>query len=285
MNDLRISPSATCRQIPVLESWGQRLGRHLPMIPMRGWLRTCFHYMLSWQSRGKGFVCQLPGGEQIHILPEFRHISWNLDEYTAFKANCPRGGIVLDVGANLGCYSLLFSQWVGPSGQVYAFEPAMDTFCGLQQLIELNEAQDVVHPVQQAMSDASGEVVFRSAGLQGDNRIMADHEDDTAEVIRIPTVSIDEFCAAQQIQPHLIKIDVEGYELDVLRGAQETIRAARQHLALFVEMHPTTWQLLGIHKDDITAELRRQNLRAEPLARADDPWSIEGCCMRLLPDA
>jgi FkbM family methyltransferase len=149
----------------------------------------------------------------------------------------------------------------------------------------LNEAQAIVHPLQKAISDTSGEVAFRSAGLQGDNHIVSAHEANTVDVIRTPAISIDEFCATQKIQPHLIKVDVEGYELDVLRGAKETIRSCREHLALFVEMHPTTWGRLGIIKDDIVAELRRQNLQAQPLVQADDPWLIEGCCMRLTPVA
>ena len=102
-------------------------------------------------------------------------------------------------------------------------------------------------------------------------------------MIDVPTTTIDEFCARQGILPDLIKIDVEGAELAVLKGARETIRAAGKHLALFVEMHPRRWRATRYTKEDLLEELGRQRLEPVPLAPHLNMWEIEGVCLHLRP--
>jgi hypothetical protein len=97
----------------------------------------------------------------------------------------------------------------------------------------------------------------------------------------VETVTIDQFCARERIVPTIIKIDVEGWELEALRGARETIARGRGSLALFVEMHPTAWRERGLRADDVRAELHAQGLRAVPLRPVADPWALEGECLRL----
>ena len=52
------------------------------------------------------------------MAPAFRHITWNPDEYTAFRASVRAGDVVLEAGANVGAYTMLFAQWAGPAGRV-----------------------------------------------------------------------------------------------------------------------------------------------------------------------
>ena len=78
-------------------------------------------------------------------------------------------------------------------------------------------------------------------------------------------MSIDQFCAERGLAPRVIKIDVEGAELAVLRGARSTIAAAGPGLQLFVEMHPHLWPALGISADDVRRECEAQGLVAERL--------------------
>jgi hypothetical protein len=100
-------------------------------------------------------------------------------------------------------------------------------------------------------------------------------------VISVPTVTIDRFCAREGVQPSFIKIDVEGAELAVLRGARETIRRGGDRLALFVELHPSIWTLSGETRADFELELDRQGLALQPLT-SDDPWDVEGMVVRLV---
>ena len=67
-----------------------------------------------------------------------------------------------------------------------------------------------------------------------------------------------------------------------MSGARETIKSLGKELALFVEIHPTTWREMGLSKDDLIDELDRQGLRALPLRDCDDMWSLEGECLRVV---
>jgi FkbM family methyltransferase len=192
------------------------------------------------------------------------------------------GAIALDIGANVGCYSLLFGQWVGPAGKVFAFEPAPDSFAGLCRHIALNRLAGVVIPVQAAVSDASSAVQLLNDGSEGTNRLVFPGESGGARrTLSVSAVTVDEFCEREKILPDLIKIDVEGFELAVLRGARRTIRACGDRLNLFVEMHPTTWAAAGITKEDVLEELKAQRLVASPLDKDGLLWSVEGICVRL----
>ncbi len=73
----------------------------------------------------------------------------------------------------------------------------------------------------------------------------------------VSAVSIDQFCADRGLTPQVIKIDVEGAELAVLRGARATIAAAGPGLQLFVEMHPHLWTERGIAAEDVRASAKR----------------------------
>jgi hypothetical protein len=130
------------------------------------------------------------------------------------------------------------------------------------------------------MADKEGTVRFRASGPQGDNRIMKGDRADAPDRIDVPTTSIDAFCRARDLRPQFIKVDVEGAELDVLRGARETIAAATS-LDLYIEMHPHLWPAFGTSQAEIEEELARQHLRPERLDGRPDVWSIEGVCLRM----
>lgn len=259
-----------------LEVVGAAVARLLPESGPRRWLRAAYHAALGG---GRGVESTLPGGEKVRVLPEYRFVSWNPVEYAAFRATARPGGMALDVGANAGAYALLFGQWMGPGGRVFAFEPAPEAFDGLRRHVELNDLGDIVTPVRAAVSDVAGTASMIGAGHHGTGRLASIGEQGTETV---DTVTIDGFCAAHNIVPTLIKIDVEGFELEALRGARETIARGGEGLALFVEMHPTVWRERGLSADDLRTELHRQGLRAEPLRDVADPWALEGECLRLV---
>jgi hypothetical protein len=77
------------------------------------------------------------------------------------------------------------------------------------------------------------------------------------------------------------EVDVEGWELAVLRGARETIRRRGRALAIFVEMHPSAWPLLGTSRESLLDELRAQRLQPVSLGGSGDLWAIEGMAVEL----
>jgi FkbM family methyltransferase len=133
------------------------------------------------------------------------------------------GMTVVDVGANIGFYALRFAQLVGPSGAVHAFEPEAVNFERLRTNIALNGFTQV-HAVQAALFASSGPLalnVFPDA-------VHAWHTLGAPALPVAPRgqqsvrgVTLDEYCAQQGIAHiDLLKVDVEGAELEVFRGAQ-----------------------------------------------------------------
>jgi FkbM family methyltransferase len=225
------------------------------------------------------FSSVLPGGEVIWVDPAFRGVTWNAEEYAAFRRAVRPGDVVLDVGANVGAYAVLFGRWVGPSGLVYAFEPDPRAFEGLERQIALNGDGDRVCAVRAAASDRSRSAApFLLAPSIGLSRVVDESE---AGTIDVRTLSIDDFCDQTGVEPSVIKIDVEGAELDVLAGARRTIASARDRLALFVEMHPLAWRSRGVDAASVAHQCKAMGLVAEALDGGPPSWTKEGVCLRL----
>ncbi|HEU0054310.1 MAG TPA: FkbM family methyltransferase, partial [Longimicrobium sp.] len=232
-----VAESSAYRRRSALERMGAAVGRALPAGRVREWLRDAYRAALGAKES------RLPGGERVRLLAEYRFVTWNPAEYEAFRAAARPGAVALDVGANVGAYALLMGEWVRPGGRVFAFEPAPDAFAGLSRHVALNGLGEVVTPVRAAVAATSGRAALLADGIAGTNRLSSSGEGGGAMV---ETVSLDEFCAREGIAPALIKVDVEGAELEVLRGARETLRRVGSGLELFVEMHPTLWREAGI---------------------------------------
>jgi FkbM family methyltransferase len=227
---------------------------------------------------GDHLVSTLPGGERVRVSARHRHLSWNPEEVAAFRAAVRPGAAVLDVGANVGAYTLLFAQWAGSSGRVVAFEPSPRSIDGLREHLRLNDVADRVEIVEAAVSDTIGTASFDCAGTSGGNALVPEAAADI-ETISVKTTTLDAFCAAANVLPSVIKIDVEGAELDVLRGGRNTL--VLPGVAIFVEFHPSIWAARGITRGAIEAELTAQGLRAEPLHASLDIWNTEGISARL----
>ncbi|HKL62116.1 MAG TPA: FkbM family methyltransferase [Woeseiaceae bacterium] len=132
------------------------------------------------------------------------------------------GDVLLDVGANIGWYSLVLDRIAGQArADIYAFEPDPENFVLLGENRALNAAQRV-HPVQLGVSDRTG--AFELHRFGGSNRgrhsMLPIHEGGTIE---IRTITLDEFWAQEALGeriPRFLKMDIEGFELAALRGAE-----------------------------------------------------------------
>jgi FkbM family methyltransferase len=154
------------------------------------------------------------------------------------------GATAFDVGANIGLYSLLFSDLVGPRGHVHAFEPEPDNYARLELHLALNGAANV-RARQLAVYSEPGQVslnVFppglgpwHSLGwprLPDPFRAGAIAE--PAGTIPVEGTSLDAYASEHAIERiDLLKVDVEGAELDVLQGAQALLASGRIGALLF----------------------------------------------------
>lgn len=128
------------------------------------------------------------------------------------------GDLFLDVGANIGSYTVLASGAVGAESM--AFEPVPSTFQHLMDNIYLNRIIDNVTPLNVAVGSEVGELEMM-ADQDTVNRVVRD-EVYTGKKVKVPVVTLDEILAGQV--PKLIKIDVEGFETLVIQGAEHTLR-------------------------------------------------------------
>jgi FkbM family methyltransferase len=126
------------------------------------------------------------------------------------------GDRFLDIGANIGSYSILAGGGVGAA--VISVEPIPQTFTALRRNVLLNGLEHNIRCVQMGLSDSPGVLRF-SSGLDCVNHVLASHE--TWPSIEVAVTTVDDLLG--QDVPRLIKIDVEGHELAVLRGARRVL--------------------------------------------------------------
>ena len=136
--------------------------------------------------------------------------------------------ICFDIGANVGIYSLLFSRY---SKLVYAFEPFPRNLSFLNRMLKLNKIENVVI-VPCAVADTDGLSWFQEAHSHAEGRLKASG----TQPVRV--ISLDPFIEKIKISPNLLKIDVEGAELSVLKGAKEFLSKAKP--ILVIETHGDT---------------------------------------------
>jgi len=131
-----------------------------------------------------------------------------------------RGDTFVDCGANIGLFTVFGADLVGPNGCVIAVEPVAPTFTRLQENVELSRVTDRVRLLHHALAAESDEVV----GLAGDEHNGMRVTDGTGSIdFQSTTITLDRVL---EDVPDVagLKIDVEGYEIQVLRGAETTIR-------------------------------------------------------------
>lgn len=160
-----------------------------------------------------------------------------------------KGMVVIDVGANLGYYTLLEASIVGNEGQVYAFEPFRKNFDMLTKNIKVNGYKNV-KAYCKAVSTKSGtsKIALTDASNWGS---MLDISDEiiskymkqkmhklVREVTKVDTVSLDEFLNKEGVnQVNFIRMDIEGYEVEAIKGMINTLKNTLPPLKLFFEIH------------------------------------------------
>jgi FkbM family methyltransferase len=179
--------------------------------------------------------------------------SWLLyffsDEDSSFGAlnYLNNGDVCVDVGGNIGQTALMMAIKVGPQGKVFSFEPFERTHASFQNNLALNPHITNVKLERMAVGETSGELTMyvENKRNSGGNRIKPVDKNVNAEVQKVKVVSLDEYFLKDTslTKVDLIKIDVEGFEMKVLKGAHELITKFRP--ALFVEINDANLRSQG----------------------------------------
>lgn len=154
---------------------------------------------------------------------------------------CKPGDIVFDIGANVGYFSILIARLVTPDGRVFAFEPSRSNFALLMRNLNLNQLA-CVEPVQIAISEASGSLRLSTQAYNTNHRIDASEgqsgpdSNDAVEIVLARPLDEVAFDGGGLV-PGIIKMDVEGHEASIIRGAKRLLKTCQP--LLLIELHGT----------------------------------------------
>ena len=160
---------------------------------------------------------------------------WEPQITAAFQTLLAPGDVCVDVGAHIGFFTLLAAELVGPCGRVYAIEPAAETYAALVANVDLNSAANVT-PLGVAAGAEAGEVKFENRPYR-QSLLSAIGPPTALDAVVVPMRPLASLIPPSDVKRiRLIKIDVEGYELEVLRGL-EPLLASGARPAIVVELH------------------------------------------------
>jgi FkbM family methyltransferase len=159
-----------------------------------------------------------------------------------------KNDIILDIGANIGYYTLIFAKLVGDLGKVFSFEPESENFKILKKNVEINGYNNVILE-QKIVSNTNGKSTLYVSEKAGSHRIYK--PDNYVESLEIECISMDNYIEKNNIKKiNFIKIDVEGAELNVLQGIQK-ILDSNENIILFTEFSPNQIKSCGLEPTDM----------------------------------
>ena len=196
-----------------------------------------------------------------HAFPIYRLCYLAFKAYTdrperrLLKAILSAGDVVVDAGANIGVYSQFLSRCVGASGVVHSFEPSPENF---KRLESATRKLGNVRLRQAAVGESSGtSKLYLSDKLNVDHRAYAS-EGDSRRAVPIDIIALDDyFNPGQRID--LIKMDIQGYELHALRGANRVL-ADNPAAKLVLEFWPYGLEQAGANWLELIDTLQAKNM-------------------------
>ncbi len=173
------------------------------------------------------------------LLSQFVIEGFEKDEEEFIKKFLKPGDIFLDIGANIGLHSIFAGNIVGQNGHVYAFEPTPITFQRLTENIKLNKLEKIVTPVNKGISseDGSLNLNYSEDGHDAWNSFTELQHINLSNSVEVEVCSLDNIIKhlnMDETKISLIKIDVEGWEMNVLKGADNFIKN-NTHTAFLIE--------------------------------------------------
>jgi FkbM family methyltransferase len=200
---------------------------------------------------------------------------WEETETRLFSSFVKRGMTVVDVGANIGYYTLLAARLVGEEGKVFAFEPSPDNFALLKQNVEENGYKNVVL-IPKAVSDktATARLLIDRAS-SGGHSLSAFR--DSADFVEVETVSLDEYFDSRPERIDVLKIDAEGAEMAILNGMHRLLER-NPDVTLLTEFFPRAIRAFGYPPEEYVRRLGAYGFEIYPIE--EDRSDLE----RLDPD-
>ncbi|MGQ0561316.1 MAG: FkbM family methyltransferase [Gemmatimonadota bacterium] len=230
--------------------------------PLRSFGRAVLHALE--RRRGAPFVV---AGSRLRFHPDAQphtigpqssaHGRQENEQLLRFAEAVRTGDLIADVGAFRGVYTVVAAARAGAAGHVVAFEPFAANTRYLHANLALNRLESRVTLVEKAVAATTGALTFYSAGENSANSLLRaaiePHAGGDITELHVATTTLDSYFAALGRAPDLVKLDVEGAELSVLRGAETIVASAAR---IMCELHPYAWGEAGHTGEDLRAWLR-----------------------------
>lgn len=170
------------------------------------------------------------------------------------------GDICLDIGANIGWYTTLLQSLAGPDGEVHSFEPVPSTFETLRANVATNPHADSVRLNSMALGDENRDAVIHTFGnLSAGHASISDFGDSDSVEITVPMKRLDDYLVENRVgDVKFVKIDIEGAELSMLKGASRLFAQDIPPL-IVIEAALETTRPFGYFPDDLVRFIGKQS--------------------------
>ena len=212
----------------------------------------------------KGVARMMNGTDTIRVAPKFRGVSETYEpEVWRLLMSCLlENDTVVDVGAFIGLYAISIAKRLGAAGRVVTFEPDDENHRALIEHIRLNNVDNKIRVIKAACGAKKERLRFLH---QNDSEShISSQSENAAEASSVECVTLDDVFPADRID--ILKIDVEGYEELVLKGAFRLLSdEKRKPRLMFIEVHPYAWPGLGTTSDSLLFLLRQAGYQVTDL--------------------
>jgi len=241
--------------------------RHDPRLESASWLwdalRPAYDRLVRTIAARHGLTRNINGTDLIRVCPAARQAPevHEPDVWPHVMKALRPGDTFVDVGANIGLYALAAANRVGPNGRVIVCEPDPVNLRLLRGNITVSKLSSRVEVIEAAIGASSGRIAFTT----GNGVLSAVASGTSAGNASVRLATLDEILPNRRAD--VLKIDVEGYEEAVLRGAGGLLGdPARRPRAIFVEVHPFAWGDLGTTTESLLDTLQSRRYRATALS-------------------
>ena len=229
---------------------------------MKVFFKEFVYKILDVVTFGRGIKVSVNGFDLRMPVRYFRYYKdgYESENFEYYRQTIKKDDHVIDIGGHIGLQAVVFSK-LASNGKVYVFEPAPNTYAIITKTIKINDLHDRITVFKEAVSDKRGVTSFfiNDTPLADNANSLVQHRLDKKLVeVKVPLISIDEFIAENKISKiDFIKVDAEGAELDVLKGAVKCFADFKPKMTL--GLHPSPIKQKGDSLAEIFDLLKNYN--------------------------